>query len=367
MPPLKDTGVLLVPGLAILFAVIASIGRVDLGTWRIEAPFLAATLSTLGPNWTLAAWAGGRIGALIVRPGVLTPRRALHESGAVALALGLILLIRTTASVPSAAEAFLWTSVWLMTLHAFRRFPGRAMFAIVSVSLLSAALTGLVTSTSSWWSVAGILPAALLFQIALTERRVERNLDQTLQALALMLQRAHPYTHAHIERVARIAERTARILGLDERRAQHVHAAARFHDIGKIAVDEQILDKPGRLSAEEYDHVKLHAPFGAAILEEIRECRHYADWIRFHHERPDGAGYPSGLKGDQIPLEARIIAVADAYDAMTGGFDGGEPRPYRDPLSPTEALAELERCAGTQFDRQVVAAFRRALDEESTL
>lgn len=367
LPALADAGVLLVPLLAVTASVAAAMARVDLGAWRIEAPFLATTLTTLGPNWTLAAWAGGRVGALVVRPGMMAPRRALQESGAVALAVGVALWVRTAIALPVEVEASAWTVVWLLTVHAFRRSSTRALLTIFVVSLIGGALAGLVHTTSGWWSAAGVVPAFLLIHIAVAERQTERNLDQTLQALALMLQRAHPYTHAHIERVARIAERTARLLGLDDTRARHVHAAARFHDIGKIAVDEQILDKPGALSEEEYDHVKLHAPFGAAILEEIRECRHYADWIRFHHERPDGAGYPNGLRGDQIPIEARIIAVADAFDAMTGGFEGGEPRPYRQPMSPKDALAELERCAGTQFDRQVVAAFHRALDEEATL
>jgi HD-GYP domain-containing protein (c-di-GMP phosphodiesterase class II) len=103
---------------------------------------------------------------------------------------------------------------------------------------------------------------------------------------------------------------------------------------------------------------------GAAILEEIADLREIADWIRHHHERPDGKGYPHGLSGDEIPLEARIIAVADAFDAMTGGFESGEKRPYREPMSPSDAMREMDRCAGTQFDSAVVQAFRIAVEEE---
>jgi HD-GYP domain-containing protein (c-di-GMP phosphodiesterase class II) len=138
-----------------------------------------------------------------------------------------------------------------------------------------------------------------------------------------------------------------------------VRQAALLHDIGKIAINEEILDAPRKLTTEEFDHVKLHAVYGGEILAEIDAMRETARWIRHHHERPDGTGYPLGLLDPEIPLESKIIAVVDAYDAMTGGMEGKDGRPFRPPMTQDEALAELERCSGAQFDAAVVAAFRQ--------
>lgn len=355
----------LLPLLSILAAAAAAHLRIEHSPWRIEAPFVAGTLVTLGPSWALATWAGGRIASFAVRGANGNLRKGLQEFGGIALATGLAAAAGTWLSVPAAGAASAYVLLWLFSVRLMSAGIALRPWPIVAGAGVAAAMGGIAESGALAWTALSVLPAFLMARIALEERRVDRSLDQTLQALALMLQRAHPYTHAHIERVARIAEKTARLLGLSEVRSQHVHDAARFHDIGKIAVDEQILDKPGSLTPEEYDEVKKHAPFGAAILEEMPDCRHLADWIRSHHERPDGNGYPHGLRGNQIPIEARIIAVADAYDAMTGGYDGGEPRPYRKPMSPKAALEELDRGSGSQFDPEVVAAFRRAVAEDS--
>ncbi len=191
-----------------------------------------------------------------------------------------------------------------------------------------------------------------------------RSIDHTFEtviALMLMLQRAHPYSHGHLERVASLAEKVALKLGLSARRAHQVREAAILHDIGKIAIDEQVLEKPGKLTEEEFEHVKKHAEYGALILG---ECDHFlplVPWIRSHHERPDGGGYPQRLPDAEIPIESKIIAVTDAFDAMVGGGMPGEKRSYRDPMDLQGALAELDRCAGTQFDRRVVIAFRDVL------
>ena len=189
------------------------------------------------------------------------------------------------------------------------------------------------------------------------QTRMYEHYYETITALTLMLQRAHPYTHGHLERVARIAEEVARRLGLSGSRARMVREAAVLHDIGKIAVDESLLDKPAKLTAEEMDHVRMHARWGAEILEPVRGFKEMLPWIRHHHERPDGAGYPSGLKDAQIPIESKIIAVVDAYDAMTGSEIPGTKRTYRDLMTSEEALAELDRCSGSQFDPRVVQAF----------
>jgi putative nucleotidyltransferase with HDIG domain len=202
------------------------------------------------------------------------------------------------------------------------------------------------------------LRTALQFQSRMYEHYYE-----TITALTLMLQRAHPYTHGHLERVAKTAEEVARRLGLSSSRARMVREAAVLHDIGKIAVDEALLDKPGPLSESEMDHVRQHATWGAQILGPVRGFRDMLPWILHHHERPDGLGYPSGLADADIPLESKIIAVVDAYDAMTGSELPGTKRSYRDSMTVEEALQELNRCAGTQFDRRVVGAFRTVILE----
>jgi len=208
-----------------------------------------------------------------------------------------------------------------------------------------------------------LVPVLALRTALQYQARMYEHYYETITALTLMLQRAHPYTHGHLERVARTAEEVARRLGLSSQRARMVREAAVLHDIGKIAVDEQVLDKPGKLTEEEMEHVRHHARWGAEILAPVQGFREMLPWILHHHERPDGQGYPGGLSDPDIPIESKIIAVADAYDAMTGSEIPGARRAYRDPMTVEEALNELDRCAGSQFDGNVVRAFRTVLTE----
>jgi diguanylate cyclase (GGDEF)-like protein len=162
----------------------------------------------------------------------------------------------------------------------------------------------------------------------------------------------------HSETVGRYAEMMARELSLCEQRTGRVRLAGILHDLGKVGVSDSILRKPAKLTDDEFEIVKGHPALGAQILEhpnlaDIRE------WVGAHHERPDGRGYPLGLSGDAIPLEARILAVADAYEAMTSD------RAYRSSIGPDAARAELERCSGTQFDPLVVDALLNVLQRES--
>ena len=159
----------------------------------------------------------------------------------------------------------------------------------------------------------------------------------------------------HSETVGRYAELMARELGLSERRVGRVRLAGLLHDIGKVGVPDAILLKPGKLTDEERKVIIRHPELGAQILEHP-SLRDVQAWVLAHHERPDGSGYPRALFGPELPLEARIVAVADAYEAMTSD------RSYRDAVAQEEARAELLRCAGTQFDPGVVAAFLGTLD-----
>jgi len=149
----------------------------------------------------------------------------------------------------------------------------------------------------------------------------------------------------------------ARELGLSEEQVGRVRLAGMLHDVGKVGVPDSILNKPAKLTDEEYEVIKRHPGLGAQILEHPS----FADvrqWVGAHHERPDGRGYPNGLTGEELPLEAQILAVADAYEAMTSD------RSYRSSIGHEAAEAELERCAGTQFDKRVVSALLRVLARE---
>jgi len=207
-----------------------------------------------------------------------------------------------------------------------------------------------------------LVPIVVLRRVLKLRSRMYEHYYETVTALTLMLQRAHPYTHGHLERVSKISEEVALRLGLSAQRARLIREASVLHDIGKIAVNEAVLDKPAKLTADEFTHVKRHAPLGAEILSPVASLRDVVPWIRHHHERPDGSGYPDGLLDLEIPIESKIIAVVDAYDAMTGGDLPGERRSYRESISSDEALVELERCSGTQFDEKVVQAFKYVLE-----
>ena len=162
-------------------------------------------------------------------------------------------------------------------------------------------------------------------------------------------------TARHSETVGRYAEQIALELGLAPVQVERVRVAGVLHDIGKLGISDAVLLKPGRLEPHEWDEIQRHPELGARILEHAN-LRDVASWVLSHHERLDGLGYPRSLGGDAIPLEGRILAVADAYEAMTAD------RPYRAALSAREARAELRRGTGTQFDAHVVAAFERVLD-----
>jgi diguanylate cyclase (GGDEF)-like protein/putative nucleotidyltransferase with HDIG domain len=178
----------------------------------------------------------------------------------------------------------------------------------------------------------------------------EENLEAVL-LLAEALDLRDPSTHLHSQTVARLAEDLAREVGLDRERVSRVRLAGLLHDIGKIGVADDVLRKPGRLTPGEWAEMRKHPELGARVVE-ASGLPDIARWVLAHHERPDGTGYPYGLAGDDIPLEARILAIADAFEAMVAD------RPYRRGMPPEAAGGELVRGAGTQFDARLVELFR---------
>jgi HD-GYP domain-containing protein (c-di-GMP phosphodiesterase class II) len=159
------------------------------------------------------------------------------------------------------------------------------------------------------------------------------------------------HTYGHGARVAALAEPIALRLGWDRERIRSLRFAAPVHDVGKVQVRPQVLGKAGPLTLEEQEEIRRHPSAGAKLVLPLRHARHALPYVLFHHERWDGGGYPAGLRGCSIPIEARILAVADAFDAMIS------PRPYRRALTHEHALAEVERGAGTQFYPRVAELF----------
>ncbi|MGH7605958.1 MAG: HD-GYP domain-containing protein [Gemmatimonadales bacterium] len=193
-------------------------------------------------------------------------------------------------------------------------------------------------------------------------RRIEELFLEGVHALVYALEAKDAYTRGHSMRVAHYALGIARALGLDPDAIDTIALGAELHDVGKIGVSESVLHKAGKLTDAEYRHIMEHTVIGARILGPLmRDAPGALAIVRSHHERLDGTGFPDGLKGDAIPLDARLVSVADAFDAMTS------VRPYRPSLSVSHAVRELEEGKGVQFDAGIVDAFRRAFDEKTPL
>ena len=172
-----------------------------------------------------------------------------------------------------------------------------------------------------------------------------------LATFSAALEARDPYLRGHSARVTSIAEGLALTLGWKQSRLESLRLGGSLHDVGKIAVDERILRKPGPLDDAELAQIRRHPVTGARLVESFVDFEPALPYVLHHHERWDGEGYPHGLRGEAIPLEARVLGVADAFDAMTS------LRPYRPALTVEQALAELERCAGTQFDPRLAETF----------
>lgn len=197
--------------------------------------------------------------------------------------------------------------------------------------------------------------------IAVENARLRRDLDRayltTITALADAVEAKDPYTHGHCERVARYAHRIAERLKMSDHEQGIVYYAALLHDVGKIGVSDGLLNKPGPLGPEERELVRSHVRVGHDLVRKVPVLSSVADAVLHHHEWYDGSGYPDGLEGEDIPLPARIVCVADAYGAMI------DRRSYKEPYTTEQARSELVRCSGTQFDPQIVELFLTVLDQ----
>ncbi|NLI75165.1 MAG: GAF domain-containing protein [Candidatus Riflebacteria bacterium] len=207
----------------------------------------------------------------------------------------------------------------------------------------------------------------LASQIAITVNNAQLYEDleasylSAVRALANSLDAKDAYTRGHSERVALYSLEIGRVMNLDPEHLKTLHIGALLHDIGKIGISEAIIQKTTRLTEDEYQLIKTHPVRGASIIEPAKFLKEKVPLIKYHHERFDGKGYPEGLKGEAIPMMARIICVADSYDAMTS------KRAYRDTLDKDSATQELLKCSGTQFDPKVVAAFLEVIADEAKM
>ena len=272
---------------------------------------------------------------------------------------------------------------------------GSAMVAALSMYAVNMALVDSIISLhlgenpfSEWWQnhkddlshegslyLLGLLPALALDKypwvvvlVALPAVVVHRSLRdgvqlrlqtrETVEALADIIDLRDRYTHQHSQRVANLSRRLARELGIGGQELDNIFLAARVHDVGKIGIKGSVLMKAGPLSEEEWKEMKSHPEVGATLTSRLPDFRAGRELILHHHERFDGRGYPAGLKGFDIPFGARIISVADTFDALTS------TRPYREGTTAEKALAEIQRSAGTQLDPAIVAALVKVLEEE---
>ena len=195
-------------------------------------------------------------------------------------------------------------------------------------------------------------------EIAIKTEKLSHAYLQIVRALAASVDAKDRYTHGHSSRVAEYAREIARRSGFSESELETVYMIGLLHDVGKIGIPDAIINKTSRLNDGEFAEIKTHPEVGAAILSEITDLPELGIGAHWHHERYDGRGYPDGLSGESIPEVARIIAVADTYDAMTSN------RSYRRQMSQPEVRAEIERCSGSQFDPHFAAVMLAMIDED---
>jgi HD-GYP domain-containing protein (c-di-GMP phosphodiesterase class II) len=360
--------------LAILVAAYAVAAEVEfevgqgaaVPTQLVFVPMLVLLPPAVVP---LAVAVGYVIGALV--RGARTPGRALSLVGTSWYALGPALVL----TLGQGRGAWLWAAAFAAqvaadTAHAVVRErlalgvpPSLSLHALVDVYLIDLLLSPIALLAAFGarphpLAAVGVLPLVALLAYFARERR--RRIDGALQlsaayrGTALLLgdvvDADDAYTGAHSRGVVDLVVAVARRLSLPEERLRCLEFAALLHDVGKIRVPKEIINKPGPLSDAEWEVVRRHPADGEAMLRGVGGIlAEAAVIVRSHHEWYDGSGYPDGLAGDEIPLEARIIAACDAFSALT------TDRSYRAARPVAAALAELERCAGTQFDREVVA------------
>jgi HD-GYP domain-containing protein (c-di-GMP phosphodiesterase class II) len=239
--------------------------------------------------------------------------------------------------------------------------PQRETLLIESTLGLTGILTAVAAREHVWALLALAAPLAIAQRAIRDGVALRAQTRRALEELADIVDMRDHYTFEHSRRVAELARATAKKLSLDSEMVELVTMAGRVHDVGKIGIKSTVLMKPGKLTDREWQEMRSHPVVGARLIGSFPQFAHGRGLVLHHHERYDGKGYPNGLSGDRIPLGARILAVADAWDAMTSH------RAYRKALDLASVRAEMERCGGTQFDPVILSAFLKVLDERPDL
>ncbi|MBQ9768495.1 MAG: HD domain-containing protein [Lachnospiraceae bacterium] len=230
--------------------------------------------------------------------------------------------------------------------------------SIVSGGVLLTLLAAIVDWIMKWFQL-GTEKDRLLSEVDEKSLKVEKLSYQAMETLANTIDAKDNYTSGHSTRVAKYSREIAKRMGKDEKTQNAIYFMGLLHDIGKIGIRDEIINKSGALTDEEFMSIKKHSTIGYDILRNMSEISNIEKGARWHHERYDGKGYPDGLKGEEIPEYARIICVADSYDAMTS------KRSYRDPMPQDRVRKELERGRGTQFDPEIADVFLSIMDEDT--
>ncbi|TMQ71569.1 MAG: HD-GYP domain-containing protein [Candidatus Eisenbacteria bacterium] len=320
-------------------ATLAAQGLIQRRSTRLLVHNLASSALVTWIAGTSFIAAGGRVGVLEL-PSDLWP---MAVGSVVYFALDSLRVV-TSLAPPS------WREGW----RAWQRVYGHGLTHHASFLALGGWIAVVALHVGPWSLPLLLLPLVVARHAFAHYVGIRGDLKDFVRALSEVLDEVDPYTRQHSVRVATYAVRIARGMGASEREVEDIETAALVHDLGKIAPQHQrILQKPGTLTHEDQRTLRGHPGTGAGIIGKVGALRRAAEIVRLHHERPDGKGYPLGLSGDRIPLGARILNVADAFDAMTSD------RPYRRALDLDGALAELERGAGTQFDRRVIECLLR--------
>lgn len=338
-------------------AVVAAFSGFNLNDLRRRRSWslVLFNVAQLVVSAVLSGWAyRGLIEALSVRFGsVAVP---IHQGVSALAVIPLALALAALAAVSVAINAAL-VGVALTMIHgtplkeiwaASIGWVLPTQFALSPLGLAIAQILGTVGPVGFLLFVVPLIVARQVYvrYVALREAYVD-----TTRSLVAAIEAKDPYTRGHSERVAALSRRIAQAIHLDEKVVSRLEWAGLLHDLGKVGISNRTLQKPASLTRDEFDEIKRHPGIGAHILESVAFLHDVVPVVAAHHERLDGSGYSLGLAGDDIPLEARILAVADCFDAMTSR------RPYREALSPEVALGELQCNAGKHFDERVVAAF----------
>jgi putative nucleotidyltransferase with HDIG domain len=381
-----DTGLVVHAAIFGVLAVVADLKKLNLGFQAYQSVAVAINFAcavALGPG--VAAWVSG-LASIAADVGLRKPfPKVLFNASAIAVCVAaggaayeLLRQPGTGNADPANVAAFVGYAVvncavnyvlltGVITL-ATKAPPSEVVVAnyhglvlqIVALYPLGALMAVTYVHFGQWLGVALLaVPTVAAYNSLNRSQQLREDTKAALEALADAIDHRDPYTAAHSSRVADYAGQIARVLNVPFMARETIIAAARVHDLGKIGTPDAVLRKMGDLTDAEWELMRRHPTAGAEILEKLPMYRDGARLVRSHHEHPDGSGYPDRLTGDELPLGALIIGVADAFDAMT------TDRPYRKGLPPAEALARLRAGAGTQFLPEAVEALARGLADTS--